>query len=65
MDLSDYVRFEIEHSSWALGQLIEHAGRLPQGAIDQGVLGAELVEKSHPLEPMHPPSHLRSDLRAT
>lgn len=35
MDLSDYVRFQIKHSCWAIEHLIMHAGRLPQDAIEQ------------------------------
>lgn len=35
MDISEYARFEIEHSVWALGRLIEHARCLPAEAAER------------------------------
>lgn len=55
MDLSDYIRFEIEHSSWALKRLIEHVDRLPPGAVEQEMNigpGSLRVNIAHTIEAM-------------
>ncbi len=55
MDLSDYVRFQIKHSCWAIEHLIMHAGRLPQDAIEQDMNigpGSLRVNIAHTIEAM-------------
>jgi uncharacterized damage-inducible protein DinB len=55
MDVEEFVRFQIEHSVWALGRLIEHARRLPGDSINQdmGIGPGSLRENlAHTIEAM-------------
>ena len=55
LDLTEYARFEIEHGAWALGQLIDHAGRLSAEAVERDMNigpGPLRVNIAHTIEAM-------------
>lgn len=55
VSFSDYVRFEIDHGVWALGELIEHCRYLPPDAIERDLgigPGGLRVNLAHTVEAM-------------
>lgn len=55
VSFSEYIRFEIDHGVWALGELIEHCRYLPPDAIERDLgigPGGLRVNLAHTIEAM-------------